>query len=104
MLSVLTGTNEVSKQRIYIYPNLTKGKIYFENTNSNIQKLSISDIGGKTIIENTEIQQNVTIDLSNYESGIYILTVQNDKEVLTTRILKKINIFNTRMKTRLKLN
>ncbi len=89
ILSILTGTNEVSEQDIFIYPNPTTGKINFKNTNNSIQKLSVYDIRGKTIIENSEIQQNVIIDLSNFESGIYIISIQTEKEILKAKIIKR---------------
>ena len=56
---------------------------------NNIQKLSICDITAKTIFEQTEIQQNETIDLSNFENGIYIINIQTDKEIYRAKVLKK---------------
>ncbi|RLD58977.1 MAG: hypothetical protein DRJ05_07085 [Bacteroidetes bacterium] len=89
ILSIITGTNEISEQELLFYPNPTKGKIYFRNLNNSIQKLSICDITGKTIVEKTEFQQNETIDLSNFENGIYIISIQTDKEIYRTKVLKR---------------
>ena len=41
------------------------------------------------MIEKTAIQQNETIDLSSFESGIYIISIQTDKKIFTTKIVKE---------------
>ena len=81
---------ETLKQRgISIYPNPTNGIINFEFANNNIQQIIISDIQGKTIIEQVEINGNSMIDLSYFESGVYFVKIQTDKDVLITKITKK---------------
>ena len=74
---------------ISIYPNPTNGIINIEFADNNIQQIIISDITGKTIAEKNNIQQNKTIDLSNFESGIYIIKIQTDNEIFTTKIVKE---------------
>ncbi|MCD4663898.1 MAG: T9SS type A sorting domain-containing protein [Bacteroidales bacterium] len=49
----------------------------------------MSELTGKTIIEKTELQQNETIDLSSFDTGVYIVSIQTDKEVFTTKVVKK---------------
>jgi hypothetical protein len=72
-----------------IYPNPTAGIIYFEFAINNIKKLTISDITGKQIIVKTEVQQNEQNDLSSFESGIYIISIQTDNEIFTYKIIKE---------------
>ncbi len=74
---------------ISIYPNPTNGIINFEFANNNIQQIVIFDITGKQIIEKTAISQNAMIDLSSFESGIYIVKIQTDNEIFTTKIVKE---------------
>jgi len=76
-------------KNIFIYPNPTNGIVNIEFVNNNIQKITISDITGKQIIEKTTIQQNEMIDLSSFESGIYIISIQTDNEIFTTKIVKE---------------
>lgn len=78
----------LQQKGISIYPNPTNGELNFEFTNNDIQKLTISDITGKRIIEKSEIQKNETIDLYGFESGIYIICIQTNKEKFTTKIVK----------------
>ena len=49
----------------------------------------ISDITGKKLIEEPAIQQVEIIDLSFYKSGIYIISIHTDKEILTSKIIKE---------------
>ncbi len=80
---------EFPDKTFLIYPNPTTGIIKFDFTKNRIQQIIVSDISGKTIIEKSPIQQNETIDLSGYEDGIYTISVQTDKEVFTTKIVKE---------------
>ncbi|UCD32972.1 MAG: T9SS type A sorting domain-containing protein, partial [Desulfobacterales bacterium] len=61
-----------------------------EFADNNIQKLTISDITGNRIIEKTLIEQNETIDISGLASGIYIIGIQTDNEILTIKIIKEL--------------
>ncbi|OQX79639.1 MAG: hypothetical protein B6D61_03200 [Bacteroidetes bacterium 4484_249] len=83
------GTNNFQSNSFSIFPNPTNGKIMFEFTGNRIQKVKISDLTGKTIIEKPEPQQNGIIDLSGFESGIYFISIQTDEEIFTTKILKE---------------
>jgi len=70
-----------------IYPNPTNGILKLEG--ENITSVSITDLAGKKLFEKTQIQQKETIDLSEFEMGIYIISIQKDKEIFTTKIIKK---------------
>jgi hypothetical protein len=48
----------------------------------------IYDIRSKVVFDKIEIQQFETIDASNYEKGIYIITIQNDKGISTMKLIK----------------
>jgi len=94
---LITGIETLKENNITIYPNPTSGILNFEFAGNNIQKITISDIAGKQLIDTstslskskTEIQQNETIDLSGFESGIYILTIQTVNEMLISKIVKE---------------
>jgi len=83
------GIETLQQSGILIYPNPTNGIINFDFAKNNIQKLTISDMTGKEIIKKTKIQQNEQIDLLSLESGIYIISIQTDNEIFTTKIIKE---------------
>ncbi len=95
VVEAYVGIETLQQKGILIYPNPTKGELNIEFTNtstssgaSSIQKLTISDITGKQIIERSDIHQIERIDISSFESGIYIISIQTDKEILITKIVK----------------
>ena len=86
---IITGIETLNRNSISIFPNPTSGILSLESAKDNIQKIMITDISGKLIIEKTEMQQTQTIDLSGFESGVYILSIQTDKEVFSSKIIKE---------------
>jgi len=71
------------------FPNPTNGKISFEFTADNIQKLVIFDLLGRNVFEKVKVEQNETLDLTNFENGIYIIQFQTDKGIFSTKIMKQ---------------
>ena len=83
------SVNSINNNNISIYPNPTTDFITIESsiTPSNI---TITDITGRTI-QNFTIQKHqnlTTIDLSDFNNGIYIVKIQIDNEILTSKIIK----------------
>lgn len=74
---------------INIYPNPTNKILNIECTENYIQKIILCDITGKQIIEKIKIKQNETINLSSLKSGIYIISIQSDNELFTSKIVKE---------------
>ena len=82
------GINTISNNNnLQIYPNPTKGIIRINSINE-AKKISVLDISGRIIFEKSKPQQQETIDLSNFDNGIYIINILSDKKVLTTQIIK----------------
>jgi len=87
--NITTNINKISKDFFIFYPNPTNGIVNFEFAENNIKRVTVSDITGKQLIEITEIQQNKQIDLSGFDSGIYLINIQTNNEIFTTKIIKK---------------
>jgi len=71
-----------------IFPNPTNGIIDIEFT-SQIQKISVSDISGKNLLEITKPQQNKKIDLSHFESGIYLVSIYRNGRIYTASVVRE---------------
>lgn len=82
-------TQQIALKSFSPYPNPTTGKLYFKNADNNIQKISVCNITGKTIIEYNAMSNNNTIDISNFKEGTYIIKIQTDNSNLTYKIIKK---------------
>lgn len=81
--------NDVVNSKIKLYPNPTTGIINFEFAQNNINKITVSDITGKQVIEKTAFNKNAMIDLSSIANGIYIIKIQSDNKIFTTKIKKE---------------
>jgi len=88
--SIATATNNLSRESYKIYPNPTNGKInvcipdYDNNT-----QIIIFDQNGKTIESKTVKQKNTYIDISDKPHGIYIMQINNNGKIHTSKIIKK---------------
>ncbi len=74
---------------IKIYPNPTNGVVSFDFSDNDIQKIKISDITGKVIIEKTSINKMEVVDFSYFKIGIYLIEIQMNGKIITTKIVKK---------------
>lgn len=83
------GIMEIENTSIKIYPNPTIGIIKIDLAEDKVQKISITDMSGKKIIERIPDSNCEKIDLSNFESGLYIIMFETDKEIYTSKILKE---------------
>jgi predicted aconitase with swiveling domain len=85
------STSDILKQSIEIYPNPTSGELTISGVNLlNNANVSLYDLNGRIIKQQTIISDNVTtIDLSNIQPGMYIITIVNDNFTYSEKILKQ---------------
>lgn len=83
----VTAVNDL-KRSISVYPNPTNSLITVDGLSSNIQSISLIDFSGKLLMEKAGQSQQMSIDLSAYESGIYIMRIQTDKALVSHKIEK----------------
>jgi len=86
------ATNEFGFTNFSIYPNPNKGNfnVKFDSTTSNDISIMVNDIRGRSIFEkqysNTGLfDQN--LQLSNLESGVYLVTVKDGDQKIVKRIV-----------------
>jgi Flp pilus assembly pilin Flp len=87
----LVGIPEILNPGISVSPNPTTGIINFKfSINSSIQ-IYIYDIAGRIIYNNQLLMHNnqFQIDLSSFKNGIYIIKIQSDNNLYSTRIVKE---------------
>ena len=68
----LLGLEDNSINKISIYPNPTKDKLYFKSSIAEDFNISVYDILGKKVLENT-VNINKSLDVSQLNNGIYII-------------------------------
>lgn len=81
---------ENSNSQPFIYPNPSKGKLTLvlpEADIKSISNISITDIYGKCVYENSTLKSEVyEVDLTNQARGVYFIEVKSDKG----KIIKKV--------------
>lgn len=82
------GINE-HEINVSVYPNPTTGQFRIQNSESRIQSVEVYDVYGK-LISNMEVNDNdVTIDISNYNNGIYVALIRTENGTVTKKVVKQ---------------
>lgn len=86
---VSTFIDEFEQRDVLIYPNPTKENIQL-SFNNPIEEIQLVDINGKILFQAQEIdqRQQMTIDMSQYKSGVYFLQLNTDNGVSTEKVIK----------------
>lgn len=85
VLSSVKETNSTTNV-IRIYPNPAQAKITID-TNGDIEEFKILDSKGQLVQTSQNVQK--TIDISELNSGMYLIQVQTQQSVQTARFVKK---------------
>lgn len=80
---VITGVKEVSSDHISIFPNPASDELYITGLNN--FKYTISDYSGRVLSEG---QSSEKINISDLESGVYILRIEQGEYIKLSKIYK----------------
>lgn len=79
-----SGISNQTTQQIRIYPNPVVDILYIDaDDNSTV---TVTSLAGNIISQEKDAK---SIDMSSLPAGVYLVTVQNESKISTTRILKK---------------
>ena len=78
--------NEIPQPKIY--PNPTKNSILIHLENSIETQVKLYDLTGKIMFSETLKSDVISIDLSNYASGIYLIAIRNQQTVSIQKVVK----------------
>jgi len=89
-LPTVLGTTEFMLENISIFPNPFNDLINIRLGNVVPEKIEISDITGKKVFVKTDftLASEMTIDLTNYSNGIYLVKIIADGKYSTKKIIK----------------
>jgi len=88
-VDMLWSVKELNAASVSIYPNPTSGKIHIsiENYNRNID-IAVYSALGKLVIEKTDVDsEGLSLDLSDYERGVYFIKVTTDSNSIVKRVV-----------------
>ena len=78
--------NQIEKFYLKLFPNPTDGILNF-STSSNIEELQILDLHGKIILETNLNTNNGSIDLKNFNNGIYTVKAFSKTGIIHEKII-----------------
>lgn len=84
------GSNELTNLAVYPNPNNGNFNVQFTNSNGGQVKLSLYDMSGRLIFNNqyeNAVDFNENIQVSNLQSGVYLLNIDNGKMSQTKRLI-----------------
>ena len=73
---------------ISIYPNPTVNQIIISNNSSQQIEISITNINGKIIFNETTNSNKYSIDLQGNNPGIYFISIRTETEIINKKIIK----------------
>ena len=83
----LNNSNFIISDDVLIYPNPSTG-IYTIDLNEDAQ-VEVYDMLGKVVYKREAQEGKSTIDISNYQAGIYLLHVKSENGSVTKKIIKQ---------------
>jgi uncharacterized repeat protein (TIGR03803 family) len=84
----ILSTADKSETSLVVYPNPFQSIINLQNPKSEIVSIQVVDLYGKLLFENTSNKANISIDLSNFSSGVYTLQYDRNGFIGSTKIIK----------------
>ena len=84
----LTSLALIEKSNFEIYPNPATNALYVKTNGGNEIKISILSTDGKVIKSNRYENENIEIDISDLNTGIYILRFENQDNLISKKFVK----------------
>lgn len=80
--------NNPSLSTISVYPNPSRGEFTIQSPAFKIEQLEVRDVFGKLISEKIINSKSVTVDLSSFSTGVYMLSVKSDGKTSSVKLVK----------------
>ena len=78
----------IIKSNFELYPNPANNVLYVKTYGGNEIKISILSTDGKVIQSNRYQNENIEIDISDLNTGIYILRFENQNHLISKKFVK----------------
>jgi hypothetical protein len=87
--SILLSNPTFNENTVSLFPNPVQNILNIQNTASNLSKVQVYDLNGR-LLQNYSLQsQEVTLDVSQLNSGIYLVVLENEMGNQITRKIVK---------------
>jgi hypothetical protein len=77
-------------ENLKIYPNPAENTVTLNSHTSLIERVTLTDLNGRVVLsKNINALQDIQLNISNLNTGLYFISVQTDKGIGTSKIVKK---------------
>lgn len=87
-VDLCTGINSNSAAPIEIYPNPTSGRLFISAGMTDHVLVRISEMNGRLVKEEQYSNGNINTDVRDLAPGIYLLHIESNGQVLTTKLIR----------------
>jgi Leucine-rich repeat (LRR) protein len=88
-ICTFTNIEAINRNEEIVYPNPTTGNLSIKNPIGENSTITIHSISGELIFKTIQKADVEIIDMSTAMSGVYILRIVNDENLIVRKILKK---------------
>ncbi len=85
----LTSSVELNLQDVTVFPSPAYETLHVDFSSAKDRRLMVFDLLGHLIIDINASAQTETIDVSSYETGVYLLSILGDSELYTLKFVKR---------------
>jgi len=82
------GIEDEKRKKLSIYPNPVFNQLNITSP-ANIDKIQITNILGKKVLEKSVNTNKINIDMSSHKNGMYFIQIESNTKKNTYRIIKK---------------
>ena len=85
--SVISAVSDVKQTIFNVYPNPTNGIFTIELEANKKYDVNVNNVIGQTVISTTTRGMNTTIDLSNFDKGVYTVELKNNNSTYVEKVI-----------------
>ena len=86
-ITYTAGVNETAKENVLIYPNPVNDVLHV--TANGYNKIEIFNFLGQVVLSENVSDNNLEINVSEFNSGVYFVRLQGEKGIVTKKFVKK---------------
>ena len=82
-----TAINDINNSIFNVYPNPTNGLFTIELDDNEKYDVAVNNVLGQTVYSTNTDGMNTTIDLSNFDKGVYNVELKNKNAIYTEKVI-----------------
>lgn len=87
--SIVLSVSQENADNFMVYPNPSNGVLNIQSNYMGYKSIKLYDTYGKTVLSTTTFEDVITLDISSFSSGIYMLKVTTSKGAESRKIIRQ---------------